>query len=79
MEYNRLCEQLLAFISELADSDISMSSKLLDEELVDSFNMINIVNFLEDTLRVQVDPDDVVSERFADIDAIANWGLSLTE
>ncbi len=39
----------------------------LDTELLDSFDLINMVNSLESTFNMQIDLDDMMSEEFATV------------
>ena len=43
---------------------------LLDEGIIDSFEVVNIVMELEETFEVEIDAEEVIAENFATVDAI---------
>lgn len=52
----------------LADEDL-----LLELGLVDSFGILELVDYLEDTFNIEVEPDDMLSEHFESIAAIERF------
>lgn len=47
------------------------SSALLDEGVLDSLGILEVVDFLQEEFSVTAEDDDLVPENFASIDAIA--------
>ena len=49
------------------------SASLLDEGILDSLGVLELVTFLQEELSVAVEDDDLVPENFASIDAIVQF------
>ena len=47
------------------------SSQLLEEGVLDSLGVLELVNFLQDEHGIPIEDEDLVPENFASIDAIA--------
>ena len=47
------------------------SSQLLEEGVLDSLGVLELVNFLQDEHGIPIDDEELVPENFASIDAIA--------
>ena len=47
------------------------SSRLLEEGVLDSLGVLELVNHLQDELGIPIDDEELVPENFASIDAIA--------
>ena len=58
--------------------NIEDSSALLDEGVLDSLGILEIVNFLQDELGISVEDEELVTENFQSIDAIASFVDSKT-
>lgn len=43
---------------------------LLEEEVIDSFDVMQIVEELEEAFKVEFDSEDIISENFASVDSI---------
>lgn len=43
---------------------------LIENGLIDSFEVVNIIMELEETFEIEIDPDDVVAENFQNIDRV---------
>jgi acyl carrier protein len=76
-------DQIRQFIFEkfpLAKSrKLEDSSALLEEGVLDSLGILELVDYLQSELGVNVDDDDLVPENFASVDAIAAFVDSKTE
>lgn len=57
---------------------IEDSSSLLDEGVLDSLGILELVNYLQDELGVSVEDEELVPENFRSIDAIASFVDSKT-
>lgn len=70
-------DQIRQFIFEkfpLAKSrGLEDSSQLLEEGVLDSLGILELVDYLQSELSVSVEDDDLVPENFASIDAIATF------
>lgn len=47
------------------------SSSLVSDGLLDSLDIMNLIMELESKLEIEIDPEDVLSENFESVDAIA--------
>ena len=55
------------------------SSALLEEGVLDSLGILELVDYLQSELGITVDDDDLVPENFASIDAIAAFVETKTQ
>jgi acyl carrier protein len=51
-------------------ADLALDTPLLEQGLLDSIQIVQMVNFLETQFAVKVDVDDLVPENFQDIKSI---------
>lgn len=69
-------EKILVFINKYysrgGKKDINVHSKLLEERIIDSLGLLDIITFLEDTFGITVNDEDVLLEKFATITSISN-------
>lgn len=76
-------DQIRQFIFEkfpLAKSrGLEDSSQLLEEGVLDSLGILELVDYLQSELSVSVEEDDLVPENFASIDAITTFVDSKAE
>ena len=76
-------DQIRQFIFEkfpLAKSrGLEDSSQLLEEGVLDSLGILELVDYLQSELSVSVEDDDLVPDNFASIDAIATFVDSKVE
>ena len=76
-------DQIRQFIFEkfpLAKSrSLEDSSALLEEGVLDSLGILELVEYLQTELGVNVEDDDLVPENFASVDAITAFVESKTE
>jgi acyl carrier protein len=70
-----LAERLRAFVDdEIAlDGDVEGSTDLLLTGLVDSLGVVQIVDWIEQELDIEIDPGDVVLEHFRSVDAMVAY------
>lgn len=64
-------ERLLSILSEIKpDVDYSTEKSLIDDGILDSFDIISLISELNDYYGVQIGMDDLTPENFNSIDAI---------
>ena len=56
----------------LQSSEISVDTDLIENGLLDSIDLINLVAYLEDVYGFSLSPDDLVPESFMNVKAITN-------
>lgn len=66
-------EKILAILRENAGEDIDWASQeaIVDDELIDSLDMVAIIGDLNDEFDVEITVDDMVPENFNSVSAIA--------
>lgn len=70
METKERIKSILTCIKEKIKDDLD-SDSLVSDGFLDSFDIISLISELEEAFDVEIDPDDVMSENFESIDAIA--------
>jgi len=72
--------QIREFVQDVATtkgvSSFTDEESLLDNGVVDSMSIFRLVSFLEDTFRLRIADEDIVSENFETIEVIEQFVLS---
>ena len=69
MEENR--EELMEILEETRpEIDFETETKLIDDQLLDSFDIISIVSEINDTFDISSNVNDLLPENFNSVDAI---------
>ena len=66
-------EQLLVYIKEnlgIDDDGIGISTPLFSSSMIDSFSLVSLITFIEETAGVEIDPRDITLENFDSIEKI---------
>ena len=64
-------EKLLSLLEDIRpDVDFQSETKLIDDGILDSFDIISIVQSVGESFGVEIDVDDLESENFNSADAI---------
>jgi acyl carrier protein len=66
-------EELLAFVREIAECDVDIDSKLLDDGFIDSFSVLQIVSFIEERCDVTIDAGNFPLQEFASVRTLRDW------
>ncbi len=67
-----MLERLLEILSEVRpDLDFENETRLIDDDLLDSFDIISIVSECNDVFDVEISVDDLEPENFNSAEAIA--------
>ena len=53
-----------------ADADFESSADFIEDGLMDSFEIVNLVSGLEDTFSIEISGRDIVPENFVNLSAI---------
>ena len=74
-------EKILEIINENAgtDMDWAAQTKLIDEELIDSFDVVAIISDLADEFDVEITVDDMIPENFNSVEAMEKLVRRLQE
>ncbi len=76
MNYNELCDTLANYISRISNQSIKHDTSLLDTGAIDSFNVLEIITFIEERLKIQINVDDISIRNFANVESLATWVFS---
>ena len=64
-------EELLSIMSGIRDDiDFTKETKLIDDELLDSFDIISIVSEVNEHFGVEINVDDLLPENFNSAEAL---------
>jgi acyl carrier protein len=70
MEIIQIEKRLIDYFKEIADMTVDSKTLLLEEKIIDSMGVIELVAFIEATYGVELMDDDLTVENFKDIDTI---------
>ncbi len=73
MNHEKICDELIDYVTQISNADIQKDTPLLGQGIVDSFNVLQIVAFIEEHFRVVVDPEELPIEGFHSVETLANW------
>lgn len=68
--------RLIDYFKEKVDTVVDSETLLLDEKVIDSMGVIELVAFLEATYKVEFVDDDLTVDNFKTIGSIANLIIS---
>lgn len=64
-------EQLLSIMREIRpDVDFETETKLIDDEILDSFDIISIVSEVNEQFGIEINVDDLLPENFNSAEAL---------
>ena len=64
-------EELLKIMSEIRpDVDFATATKLIDDDILDSFDIISIVSEINDTFGIEINVNDLLPENFNSAEAL---------
>lgn len=64
-------EQIIKILTELRpEFDFTQDVNFIEEGMLDSFDIVNLVNDLDQTYGISIDGMDILPENFATVDAI---------
>ncbi|MCM2375135.1 acyl carrier protein [Aporhodopirellula aestuarii] len=72
----RIQQWVIAHFPAAAQQNISIDDSLLDSGIVDSMGTLEIVEYLEDELGVEVSDDDMVADHFESVSSIAKYACT---
>ena len=79
MKPEQLSQKLINYIHEITEIQVDRTTSLLDEYIIDSFSMLNLVTFLENLLGIKIRPNDFSSDNFHSVEVIEHWALAIVE
>ncbi|MGA2469003.1 MAG: acyl carrier protein [Thermodesulfobacteriota bacterium] len=70
MEIIQIEKRLIDYFKKMADMTVDSKTLLLEEKIIDSMGVIELVAFIEATYGVELTDDDLTVDNFKDIDTI---------
>jgi acyl carrier protein len=55
------------------DEDLTNATSFLDEGIIDSTGVLELVSFLEETFALQIDDEDLIPENLDSIDKVTSY------
>lgn len=73
-------EELLEILQDIKPGvDFETEESLIGDEILDSFDIVNLVTKLNDEFDIEITPSDLIPENFETVDAIYNLIQKLQE
>lgn len=73
-------EQILDILMDLRpDIDFESEKKLIDDHVLESFDIVSLVAGLEDEFDIKIRPKDLIAENFNSLDALTELVEKLAE
>ena len=64
-------EELLRIMSEIRpDVDFTTATKLIDDEILDSFDIVSMVSEINDAFAIEINVNDLLPENFNSAEAL---------
>ena len=64
-------DQILEILTDIRpDIDFEKETKLIDDKILESFDIITIVGELNDAFDIEIGPKELVAENFSSLDAL---------
>jgi acyl carrier protein len=80
MDYNEVKESVLEILQELhEDVDYEKEKKLVDNKVLDSFDLVTLVTELSDEFDVEITAKDFVAENFNSLETLAQMIVRLLD
>ncbi len=76
MTRQEIQEKLLYFITQtfmVERDDINLEKSMIDEGIIDSFGLVEIASFIENTFSIVVEDDDMIRDNFGSVIKIVNF------
>lgn len=64
-------QQILEFIRKAVHPSIDLNTQLLADGLLDSFDAVEVIDFLEATFSIRIDPAELGQQEMASVSTIA--------
>jgi len=65
--------QVISILSEIRpEYDFSQDLNFIEEGMLDSLDMVTLVNGLDEKFSISIDGDDIIPENFSSLELIAN-------
>lgn len=80
MDRDEIREEILDLLQELhEDIDFEMETKMVDDKVLDSFDLVSLVTELNDTFEVDITAKDFIAENFNSVNSLTDMIVRLLE
>ncbi len=80
MDRDEIREEILDLLQELhEDIDFEAETKMVDDKVLDSFDLVSLVTELGEAFDVDITARDFVAENFNSVDSLADMIVRLVE
>ena len=80
MDRDEIREEILDLLQELhEDIDFEAETKMVDDKVLDSFDLVSLVTELGEAFDVDITDRDFVAENFNSVDSLADMIVRLVE
>ena len=69
-------QELMNYFKEQVDEEVTRDTPLVEEDIIDSMGVMDLLTFIGSTYDLELDMDDLTIENFATINNIKNLILS---
>lgn len=70
---NNMEQQIIRILTELRpEFDFNQNINFIEEGMLDSFDIVNLVSELDSTFGISIDGVDIIPENFSSVEAIKN-------
>ncbi len=66
-------QQFIGTLNPAAKDGIEFDANLLEDEIVDSVAMMNLIVWFEENFKMTIDPDDLTPENFGSVNAMVAY------
>lgn len=80
MDRDEIRDEILELLQELhEDIDFEVETKMVDDKVLDSFDLVSLVTELGEAFDVEITARDFVAENFNSVDSLADMIVRLVE
>jgi acyl carrier protein len=72
-------DQLLKYFKENGGAEVAIDTHLVEEGIIDSMGVMDLIEFIEDMYELGLDMDDLIIENFVTVNDIRNLIMSKRE
>ena len=66
-------QEFIGTLNPAAKDGVDYEANLLENEIVDSVSMMDLIVWFEETFNLQIDPDDLTPENFGTVNAMVAY------
>ena len=79
MNNDTLRNELADYVGRISNTSVQIDSPLIEHGIIDSFSVLQIVDFIEERLGLEIDPEELPIEEFYSVETLVSWVQRLNE